>query len=390
MLERRPARGVRLAAQAGRAGRQRLGDRAVLARARRFAAGAAALGRARRRRGRQRRITPGRHVPGLAARRARRRRARARLLDAGLDRSRRAARWSISWRRRRASRSRVERRLSATSETAFTRSGHVVRGAARDRRRRDGVGDAPRLDRGRGRERARAQRHAARRGRAEPQLGLRPAGREPRAAHARAPGSARAQRLGRGRARPAAAAPGLGRRREPRLGGRHVDAYTVDMPAGTTAAPRSQGWAGHDDAGALGDARPTRRSRPSPASARAAAQIALPAGRSLLVVARSQGAGPYTLALSGASATLARRRRPRRAAARRPPGDGAAEQHDVAHQVEPHEQHRRAAEGLQRGKALDRAHVERQRLERQLQQHGRDEGPGSTWRVVISVLGSVR
>ena len=41
---------------------------------------------------------------------------------------------------------------------------HVVRGAARDGRRGDGVGDAPRLDGGRGRKCARAQRHAARRG----------------------------------------------------------------------------------------------------------------------------------------------------------------------------------------------------------------------------------
>ncbi len=35
------------------------------------------------------------------------------------------------------------------------------------------------------------------------------------------------------------------------------------------------------------------------AGARSPAQVALPSGRSLLVVARRSGAGPYTLGLSG-------------------------------------------------------------------------------------------
>ena len=61
---------------------------------------------------------------------------------------------------------RVERRReSASAETAITPDGHVVLGADRDGRGGDGVGDAPRLDGSRGRECARAQRHAARQGR---------------------------------------------------------------------------------------------------------------------------------------------------------------------------------------------------------------------------------
>ncbi len=45
-------------------------------------------------------------------------------------------------------------------------------------------------------------------------------------------------------------------------------------------------------------ARDRRGDRGSRGRARRGSQIALPAGRSLLVVARAQGAGPYTLALS--------------------------------------------------------------------------------------------
>lgn len=80
--------------------------------------------------------------------------------------------------------------------------------------------------------------------------------------------------------------------------GDRVDAYTVDVPAGTTArAVLRTGAAGL-----------TLRRLPVKATdamlaavpgATPTPQVALPGGRSLLVVARSQGAGPYTLALSG-------------------------------------------------------------------------------------------
>jgi hypothetical protein len=82
--------------------------------------------------------------------------------------------------------------------------------------------------------------------------------------------------------------------------GDRLDAYTVDVPAGTTArAVLRRGGKGltlrrlpirATDAVLTG----VPRKRP------AGSQITLPAGRSLLVVARGQGAGPYTLALVGA------------------------------------------------------------------------------------------
>ena len=78
------------------------------------------------------------------------------------------------------------------------------------------------------------------------------------------------------------------------------DVYTVDVPAGTTATAvlRRGGNGltlrrlpiGATDAVLTG----VPRKRPT------GGQITLPAGRSLLVVARGQGAGPYTLALVGA------------------------------------------------------------------------------------------
>ena len=78
------------------------------------------------------------------------------------------------------------------------------------------------------------------------------------------------------------------------------DIYTVDVPAGTTArAVLRRGGNGltlrrlpirATDAVLTG----VPRKRPT------GGQITLPAGRSLLVVARGQGAGPYTLALVGA------------------------------------------------------------------------------------------
>ncbi len=155
-------RGVRLAPRAGCAGRERVGDGAPVARARRIAAGAPALGRARRRSGRERRSRrAARGVPGVAAGRAGRRRARAALLDAGLGEIHaRAAGRSRGAGGRHQGR-RVERRPDERGDRADPVR-HVVRDAPRDRRRGDGVGDAPRLVGERGRERPRAQRHAAR------------------------------------------------------------------------------------------------------------------------------------------------------------------------------------------------------------------------------------
>jgi hypothetical protein len=79
-----------------------------------------------------------------------------------------------------------------------------------------------------------------------------------------------------------------------------IDAYTVDVPAGTTAKAVLRGDASGLTLGVL----PIKATDPRlQAAARAhtrATRVALPAGRSLLVVARAQGAGPYTLALSGA------------------------------------------------------------------------------------------
>jgi Subtilase family len=82
--------------------------------------------------------------------------------------------------------------------------------------------------------------------------------------------------------------------------GDRIDAYTVDVPAGTKArAVLRKGGAGvtlrslsvkASDALLTGVAR--ERTRPT-------AQIALPTGRSLLVVTRNRGQGTYTLALSG-------------------------------------------------------------------------------------------
>ena len=82
--------------------------------------------------------------------------------------------------------------------------------------------------------------------------------------------------------------------------GDRVDAYTIDVPAGAKArAVLRKGGAGmtlrllsvkSTDALLAGVAR--ERTRPT-------AQIALPTGRSILVVTRNQGQGAYTLALSG-------------------------------------------------------------------------------------------
>jgi len=82
--------------------------------------------------------------------------------------------------------------------------------------------------------------------------------------------------------------------------GDRVDAYTVDVPAGTTARAVLR-------AGAQGIAMRVLPIHTTDAKLRAVAglahisQVTLQAGRSLLVVARAMGAGPYTLALSGGS-----------------------------------------------------------------------------------------
>jgi subtilisin family serine protease len=81
--------------------------------------------------------------------------------------------------------------------------------------------------------------------------------------------------------------------------GDHVDAYAVDVPAGTSAKAvlRSDAQGVTLQRLPIGttnaalDAVADLRAHPS--------EVALPPGRSLVVVARRQGAGPYTLSLSG-------------------------------------------------------------------------------------------
>ena len=82
--------------------------------------------------------------------------------------------------------------------------------------------------------------------------------------------------------------------------GDHVDAYTVDVPAGRNGrAVLRRGGSGVVLKRLPVGTSDVARSQPSRTTARGASQIALPAGRSLVVVARGQGAGAYTLALSG-------------------------------------------------------------------------------------------
>ncbi len=178
----------------------------------------------------------------------------------------------------------------------------LVRGAARDRGGRDGVGDAPRLDRRRGRERARAQRHAAaRRPRAEPQLGIGPAGRAPRAADAaaarirtspttgptrRAPSArcTRARSSSRASATPATCSTST--------------EWTFPRAPSVQATP-AQGRAGPDAARAPGHGRRTRSSASSCGRAPRPARSPCPPGARCSSSRAPAGAGPYTLALSG-------------------------------------------------------------------------------------------
>jgi subtilisin family serine protease len=82
--------------------------------------------------------------------------------------------------------------------------------------------------------------------------------------------------------------------------GDRLDAYTVDVPPGTTARAVLL----HGGNGLTLRRLPIRTTDAVltgvPRKRLAGGQITLPAGRSLLVVARGQGAGPYTLALVGA------------------------------------------------------------------------------------------
>jgi subtilisin family serine protease len=82
--------------------------------------------------------------------------------------------------------------------------------------------------------------------------------------------------------------------------GDRVDAYTVDVPAGTKArAVLRKGGAGLTLRSLPVKATDVLLARAARTRTRPAAQIALPGGRSLLVVTRGQGQGPYTLAFSG-------------------------------------------------------------------------------------------
>ena len=194
--------GVRLAAHAGRAGRQRLGESPLLARAGRVAAGAAAQGRAGRRRGRQRRRPAGRQFPA----------SQPGVLAVGaLDPGSSTQVWKGSSRGpfvdlvapaagiRVLATSAPDQ--SAGNETALTEEGTsfaapLVTGAAAMlwATHRDWTAA----------EVANALVRSATplgRGAPSPQLGLRQARREPGIAHAAAVRLARAERLGRGRTR---------------------------------------------------------------------------------------------------------------------------------------------------------------------------------------------
>jgi hypothetical protein len=79
-----------------------------------------------------------------------------------------------------------------------------------------------------------------------------------------------------------------------------VDAYTVDVPAGTSARAVLRSGGSGLTLGVLPVKATDVQLKAVARTRTRASQVALPAGRSLLVVARAHGAGPYTLALSGA------------------------------------------------------------------------------------------
>jgi hypothetical protein len=79
-----------------------------------------------------------------------------------------------------------------------------------------------------------------------------------------------------------------------------IDAYTVDVPAGRTVQAMLRGDVRGLMLGVLPVKAGDERLQALAREGTGASHIALPAGRSILVVARAQGAGPYRLALSGA------------------------------------------------------------------------------------------
>ena len=115
---------------------------------------------------------------------------------------------------------------------------------------------------------------------------------------AQAPGSARAQRLGRRGSGQRPLHPGAVVVASLGWAGDAVDAYTVDVPVGTTARAVLRSAAPGISLGVL-----STRSKDDALAAVARArtrptQVVVPEGRHLVVVARSQGAGAYRLVLS--------------------------------------------------------------------------------------------
>ena len=139
--------------------------------------------------------------------------------------------------------------------------------------------------------------------------------------------------------------------------GDHVDAYTVDVPRGK----RARAVLRKTGRGVTVKVLPIRATDADVAAAlrraRRCDQGFHPGGQ----LARGRHAQAGRGGLHARAAGRLRRLRGRRGRppAGRPPRDGTAEQHDVAHQVHPDEQHRGASEGLQGRESLDGAHVER-------------------------------
>ena len=215
-------------------------------------------------------------------------------------RSRRAARWSISWRRRRASRSSRPGAVSLSSvETAITDPGTsfaapLVTAAA-------AMVWATHRDWTAAEVASALVRSATPLGkRAEPQLGLRPAGCEPRAALPDSPDSHEpndwvAAALAQRPLRPGSVVvASLG------WAGDTVDAYVVDMPAGTTGRAVLRSGGQGLTMRVLSGARPTPSSGPWPARARTRPP-GRPARRPLAAGRRPQrrGKGPTCLRSRG-------------------------------------------------------------------------------------------
>ena len=83
--------------------------------------------------------------------------------------------------------------------------------------------------------------------------------------------------------------------------GDDVDAYTVDVPKGATVRATLRRGARGLTLGVLPTGTTDAKLWAYARGHAPASQITLPSGRSLLVVGRTKGAGPYRLALSGAS-----------------------------------------------------------------------------------------